>query len=99
MADRIRPVEEKVPSILVAFAQINVAAAASEVGVPASTLRDDLNKVQALLPAVLVHQNPGPQPRQAPAAPTPEPNPPPAPRVCPACGGKLRKHGIYWVLN
>ena len=99
MANRIRPVEEKVPSIMVAFAQINVAAAASEVGVPASTLRDDLNKVQALLPAVLVHQNPGPQPRQAPAAPTPEANSPPAPRVWPACGGKLRKHGIYWVLN
>ena len=29
MANRIRPVEEKVQSILVAFAQINVAAAAS----------------------------------------------------------------------
>ncbi len=52
MADRIRPVEEKVQSILVAFAQINVAAAACEAGVPASTMRYDLNKVKALLPVV-----------------------------------------------
>ena len=90
MANRIRPVEEKVQSILVAFEQINVAAAACAAGIPASTLRYDLNKVKAMLPAVLVNQNPGPQPRHESDAPTPEMKQPAEPRVCPACGGKLR---------
>ena len=99
MANRIRPVEEKVQSILVAFAQINVAAAACEAGVPASTMRYDLNKVKALLPVVLANQKPGPQPRHASDGPTPEMNQLAEPRVCPACGGKLRKNGVYQVLN
>ena len=99
MANRIRPVAEKVQSILVAFEQINVAAAACEAGVPASTLRYDLNKVKALLPAVLANQQPGPKPRQEAEVPTPEMHQPAAPSVCPACGGKLRKNGVYQVLN
>jgi hypothetical protein len=99
MANRIRPVEEKVQSNLVAFAQINGAAAACAAGVPASTLRYDLNKVKALLPVVLANQKPGPQPRHKADVPTPALNPPAESRVCPACGGKLRKNGIYWVLN
>ena len=72
MANRIRPVEEKVQSILVAFEQINVAAAACEAGVPASTMRYDLNKVKALLPVVPANQKPGPKPRQESDVPTPE---------------------------
>jgi hypothetical protein len=99
MANRIRPVEEKVQAILIAFEQINVAAAACEAGVPASTLRYDLNKVKALLPAALANQKPGPQPQHTSAALPPEVHQPAEPRVCPACGGKLRKNGIYWVLN
>ena len=74
MANRIRPVGEKVQSILVAFEQINVAAAACEAGVPASTMRYDLNKVKALLPVVLANQKPGPQPRHASDVPPPELN-------------------------
>ncbi len=99
MANRIRPVEAKVQSVLVAFEQINVAKAAQAAGVPASTLHYDLNKVKALLPAVLVNQQPGPRPRPAPVAPAPEKPQPGAPSSCPACGGRLTKNGTYWGLN
>ena len=99
MANRIRPVEEKVQSVTLALEQINVGAAARAAGVPVSTLRYDLNKVKAMLPAVLVNQKPGPKPRPELDAPLPELNQPAEPRVCPACGGKLRKNGTYWVLN
>jgi hypothetical protein len=44
--------------------QINVAAAASEAGVPASTLRYDLNKLDQALPEVLANHRPGPKPGQ-----------------------------------
>ena len=44
-----RPVKSKVESIKVAFKQINVEAAAREAGVPASTLRDNLKKVEKAL--------------------------------------------------
>jgi hypothetical protein len=99
MANRIRPVEEKVQAVTVALEQINVGAAARAAGGPVSTLRYDLNKVKAMLPAMLVNQKPGPKPRPGLDAPPPEMNQPAEPRVCPACGGKLRKNGIYWVLN
>ena len=62
-------------------------------------MRYDLNKVKALLPMVLANQKPGPQPRHASDVPPPELNQPAAPCVCPACGGKLRKNGVYQVLN
>jgi len=42
MANRKRPIEEKVQSVQVALEQINVEAAAREAGVPPSTLRYDL---------------------------------------------------------
>ncbi len=99
MANRIRSIEEKVQAVLVAFEQINVARAANEAGVPASTLHYDLNKVKAMLPVVLVNQKPGPRPRPAPGVPAPERPQPVAPSDCPACGGRLNKNGRYWVLN
>ena len=99
MANRIRPVEEKVQSVMIALEQINVAAAAHAAGVPASTLHYDLNKVKAMLPAALVNQKPGPKPWHETAAPPPDMNQPATPSICPACGGRLRKNGIYWVLN
>jgi hypothetical protein len=99
MANRIRAVEEKVQSVMVAFEQINVARAAHEAGIPASTLHYDLNKVKAMLPAVLVNQKPGPRPRPDPVAPAPARPASGAPRGCPACGGRLNKNGTYWVWN
>lgn len=99
MANRIRPVEEKVQAVMVAFAQINVAKAAQEAGVPASTLHYDLNKVKAMWPVVLVHQKPGPRPRPDPVVPATDRPQPGAPSGCPACGGRLRQNGRYGVLN
>jgi len=98
MANRIRPIDEKVQPVKVALKQINVEAAARQAGVPPSTLRDDLYKVEQALPEVLVNQKPGPQPKavetlavvSAPEA---------GPTICPKCGGKVTKNGTYRVLN
>lgn len=101
MANRIRPLEEKVQSVRIALKQINVEAAAREAGIPASTLRYDLNKVDQALPKVLVNQTPGPKPRNNSADSTAEPQQQEeeGPSTCPECGDKVRKNGTYWVLN
>ena len=59
MANRRRELEEKVESVEVALKQINVEKAAREAGVPASTLRYDLNKVKKGLAEVLSNKKPG----------------------------------------
>jgi hypothetical protein len=97
--NRIRPVDEKVEPVRIALQQIKVAAAAREAGVPASTLRYDLNKLDQALAEVLVNQRPGPKPSKQ-AADTPaKPGPQKETWPCPECGGKVRKNGTYWVLN
>ena len=99
MANRIRPLDEKVQAVKIALKQINIEKAARAARVPASTLRYDLQKLDAALPRVLVNQQPGPKPT-APVISVPAlPGPSEAPRVCPECGGKVRKNGTYWVLN
>jgi hypothetical protein len=99
MANRIRPLDEKVQSVQTALKQINIEKAARLTGVPASTLRYDLQKLDAALPQVLVNQTPGPKPRD-PANPVPtRPRPSEVSKVCPECGGQVRKNGTYGVLN
>jgi hypothetical protein len=97
--NRIRPVDEKVEPVRIALQQINVAAAAREAGVPASTLRYDLNKLEQALPEVLVNHRPGPKPSQQAADRPAKPGQQQETRPCPECSGKLRKNGTYWVLN
>jgi hypothetical protein len=79
--------------------QINIAEAARQANVPASTLRYDLNKVEQALPAVLVNQSPGPKGQNQNPTEVEKPGVLEAPAPCPACGGKVRKNGTYWVLN
>jgi hypothetical protein len=99
MANRIRLLDEKVQPVRTALKQINVEKAAREAGVPASTLRYDLQKLEAALPEVLANQKPGPKPSDPMGiAPIPPSQPEESP-VCPKCGGKVRKNGTYWVLN
>jgi len=99
MANRIRPLDEKVQSVRVALQQIPVEKAARVAGVPASTLRYDLQKLDAVLPQVLANQKPGPKP-SAPTGRVPALlGSSVATKVCPECGGKVRKNGTYWVLN
>ncbi len=99
MANRIRQVDEKVQPIKIAFKQINIEKAAHEAGVPASTLRYDLNKVEQALPETMANQKLGPKPKdketetEKPQSETDEI------KVCPKCGGKVNKNGTYWVLN
>jgi hypothetical protein len=99
MANRIRSLDEKVQPVRTALEQINIEQAAQEAGVPASTLRYDLQKVDAALPQVLANQKPGPPPRD-PAGPVSGlPRPAAEVRMCPECGGQVRKNGTYWILN
>jgi hypothetical protein len=100
MANRIRPLAEKVQSVQIALKQINIEMAANEAGVPPSTLRYDLKKVEQALPEMLVNRKPGPKPQpRAEAATGATCSPEESPPVCPACGGKATKNGTYWVLN
>ncbi len=62
MANRKRTIDEKVGAVQIALEQINIEKAAREAGVPASTLRYDLNKVKQFLADVLQNQPPGPKP-------------------------------------
>jgi hypothetical protein len=98
-ANRIRQLEEKVKPIKVALRQINVEQAAREAGVPASTLRYDLNKLEAGLPQVLANQTPGPKRAGTESAILISAQSAEESRVCLECGGKVRKNGVYWVLN
>lgn len=100
MANRIRPNDLKVKSVRTALRQINVAAAAREAGVPASTLSYDLNKVKRALPEILSNRPPGPKARKKLAPEVEKASPPEArPDACPECGGRVTKNGTYWVLN
>ncbi|NTV37904.1 MAG: hypothetical protein HGA82_01735 [Anaerolineales bacterium] len=98
MANRIRPLDEKVQPVRIALQQINVEAAARQAEVPASTLRYDLRKVEAALPEVLANQPPGPKPRDL-SIVSNRSRPAAARSVCPECGGKVRQNGTYKVLN
>jgi hypothetical protein len=98
MANRIRPLDEKVQPVRIALRQINVEAAARQAEVPASTLRYDLRKVEAALPEVLANHPPGPKPRDLSIVSNLS-RPAAASSVCPKCGGKVRKNGTYQVLN
>ncbi len=62
MANRIRATNEKVKPVRLALRRINVEAVAREAGVPASTLRYDLDKVKQALADVLKNRTPGPKP-------------------------------------
>lgn len=99
MANRVRTVDEKVRSLQVALDQINVAAAAREAGVPESTLRYDIEKVEKALPDILVNEKPGPKPQEQAADTRPESTADEGFRLCPDCGGKVRRNGTYRVLN
>jgi hypothetical protein len=95
-ANRIRQVDEKVKSVKVALEQINVEAAAHKAGVPSSTLRYDLRKLEMALPKILTNQTPGPKPVEPASV---QPTPVQENRVCSECGEKVRKNGTYWILN
>jgi transposase-like protein len=60
MANRVRTIDEKVQAMEVALKGVNIERAAREAGVPASTLRYDLNKVRARLTELLSNHKPGP---------------------------------------
>ena len=100
MANRTRQTDEKVEPVRIALKQINVESAAREAGVPPSTLRYDLEKVEQALPEVLENQKPGPKPQpklvemNAEVSTDDE-----GPTECPKCGGKVTKNGTYRVLN
>ena len=64
MANRIRPIEEKVHAVSTALDSINISAVAETIGIPESTLRHDINKVHDELPAVLGNKKPGPRKAQ-----------------------------------
>ena len=91
--------DEKVESVRMALKQINVAEAARQVDIPASTLRYDLNKIDQALPAILANQPPGPKPPSPVADGIEQLAQAEKPGPCPKCGGQVRKNGTYWVLN
>ena len=99
MANRVRSIDEKVQPVRTAFQQINIEKAAREAGVPASTLRYDLQKVEAALPEVLVNQPPGPKRCDTASTVSTVSQPATATSVCPECGGRVRKNGTYRILN
>lgn len=100
MANRVRPLDEKVKAVNVALDQINLAEAARQAGVPESTLRYDMNKVRAALPQTLANHKPGPK-CQAKTPPSPEKSEADeGPDACPRCQGeRIWKNGTYEVLN
>jgi hypothetical protein len=79
-----------------ALRKINVEQVAQQAGVPRSTLRYDLRKLEAALPEILVNQKPGPKQVEPGSA---KPGCSEESRECPKCGGKTRKNGTYWILN
>ena len=62
MPNRKRTLAEKVRPVQIALKQINIEQAARKAGVPASTLRYDLEKVKQALADVLKNRTPGPKP-------------------------------------
>ena len=99
MANRIRPIEEKVHAVSTALDSINVGAVAETIGIPESTLRYDINKVHDALPAVLENKKPCPRKvhevEQVSVSSEEE-----RPKQCPRCGHhRIWKNGTYWVFN
>jgi hypothetical protein len=99
MANRIRRLDEKVRSVRKALEQINIEAAAREAGVPASTLRYDLKKVEQALPETVENRTPGPKPKGKAMEATKQRSETEESKVCPKCTGKVTRNGTYWVLN
>jgi hypothetical protein len=99
MANRIRQLDEKVQSVRKALEQINIEAAAREAGVPASTLRYDLKKVEQALPETVENRTPGPKPKGKAMEATKQRSKTEESKVCPKCTGKVTRNGTYWVLN
>jgi hypothetical protein len=99
MANRIRQLDEKVQSVRKALEQINIEAAAREAGVPASTLRYDLKKVEQALPETVENRTPGPKPKGKAMEATKQRSETEERKVCPKCTGKVTRNGTYWVLN
>ena len=99
MANRIRPLDEKVQPVRIALRQINVEEVARQAEVPASTLRYDLRKVEAALPEVLANQIPGPKPPDSTSTVSNRLQPAEEVKVCPVCSGQVRKNGTYKTLN
>ncbi len=99
MAGRKREIDEKVESVKTALDQINVEKAARDAGVPASTLRYDLNKLEQALPEVLSDRKRGPKPEEKESDSAVEQPNEEEPVVCPQCGDKAVKNGTYWVMN
>lgn len=94
--NRIRQVDEKVKSVKIALDQINVEEAARKAGIPSSTLRYDLDKLDAALAQILTNQTPGPKSLEPANV---QPTAAKEKRECSECGGKVRKNGTYWILN
>ena len=99
MAGRKREIDEKVESVETALDQINVEKAARDAGVPASTLRYDLEKIEKVLPEVLADRKRGPKPKEKAADSTAKQSEAEEPIVCSECGSKATKNGTYWILN
>jgi hypothetical protein len=99
MANRIRQLDEKVQSVRKALEQINIEAAAREAGVPASTLRYDLKKVEQALPETVENRTPGPKAKGKATEATKQRSETEESQMCPKCEGKVTKNGTYWVLN
>jgi hypothetical protein len=99
MANRIRQLDEKVQSVRKALEQINIEAAAREAGVPASTLRYDLKKVEQALPETVENRTPGPKPKGKAMEATKQRSKTEESKACPKCTGKVTRNGTYWVLN
>lgn len=70
--------------------------AARQAGVPSSTLRYDLGKLDAALAQILTNERPGPKPSETSSI---QARADEEKRVCSECGGKVRKNGRYWILN
>jgi len=100
MANRIRPLEEKVKSVRKALEQINIETAAREASVAPSTLSYDLDKVRAALPEILVNQTPGPKPQDKECGVGTAIEEVDRPEKCTQCGGRhIWKNGTYKVIN
>jgi len=84
---------------MIALEQINIEAAAREAGVPASTLRYNLNKVKQALPETVANRKPGPKAKGKETETGKSQSETEGAKVCPKCGGKVNKNGTYWVLN
>ncbi len=98
MANRVRPIEEKIHAVSMVLDKVNTNEIARLVGIPESTLRYDLGKVRKALPIVLTNKKPGPLIKDEKKNHNHlEDN---RPHLCPKCGhNHIWKNGTYWVFN